>query len=67
MPFFDAPVKMVVTHRSKVAAGRIVAFHSRSSLLLSNLVNSRFVLTAHAGKQLNTSAFASGLTPHPRL
>ena len=55
MPSFNAPVKMVITHRSEVAAGGIVAFHSRSSLLLSSLVNSKPVLTAHAGKQLNTS------------
>ena len=68
VPSFNAPVKMVIvrflgetSHRSEVAAGRIVAFHSRSSLLLSSSVNSKLVLTAHAGnpaergKQLNTS------------
>ena len=33
-----------LSHRSEVAAGRITTFHFCSSLLLSNLVNSRFVL-----------------------
>ncbi len=67
---FGAPVMRVLTHRSKVAAGRIAVFHSRSSLLLSNPVNSEFVLSSTYGQRTQTLAVTSrslrsipGITP----